>query len=78
MGSKFKMMNVLLDIFQPAETFVDLFAGGGSVYMNVSHLYSRILVNDSISDLIEIHRNLKDKQWVGVAVSRSIATINDS
>lgn len=71
------MMDILFDIFRPAETFVDLFAGGGSVYMNVSHLYSKILVNDSISDLIEIHKNLKDRQWVGVA-ARSIATISCS
>lgn len=77
MGSKYDMVGHLLDIFPKAETFVDLFTGSGTVYMNVAHLYEKIIVNDSLSQIIEIHKNLHDKDWVSVAINRSIKTIQD-
>ena len=43
MGSKYKLLNRLIPLFPEADTFVDLFAGGGSVYMNVNHLYKNVL-----------------------------------
>ena len=56
-GSKFKLLPQLIPIFDKTKKrFVDLFAGGGSVYANVLYLYDSILVNDIIKDLIEIHK----------------------
>lgn len=57
-GSKFKLLPQLLPLFPPASRFVDLFAGGGSVYSNVCHRYDRVLANDRISDLMEIQRRI--------------------
>lgn len=58
-GSKFKLLNQILPEFDHSrEKFVDLFAGGGSIYTNVVDKYQKILVNDIISDLISIHRCL--------------------
>lgn len=58
-GSKFKLLNQILPHFDYNKSnFVDLFAGGGSVYTNVLDKYKKVLVNDVISDLIGIHENL--------------------
>ena len=61
-GSKFKLLPQLIPLFYRPETessrFIDLFAGGGSVYTNVAHLYGSILVNDIIADLMGIHHKL--------------------
>ena len=58
-GSKFKLLNQILPHFDYTKSnFVDLFAGGGSVYANVVDKYQKVLVNDIISDLIGIHQNL--------------------
>ena len=48
MGSKYKLLDRLIPLFPKADTFVDLFAGGGSVYMNVNHLYKNVLANEYI------------------------------
>jgi len=58
-GSKFKLLNQLLPNFDYTKSyFVDLFAGGGSVYTNILHLYERVVVNDIIADLVGIHELL--------------------
>lgn len=58
-GSKYKMLGQLLPYFDyTKDNFVDLFAGGGSVYANVVDRYKTIYANDIIKDLIEIHREL--------------------
>lgn len=58
-GSKYKLLNQILPEFDYTKSnFVDLFAGGGSVYTNVVDKYEKVLVNDIIKDLIEIHENL--------------------
>lgn len=56
-GSKFKLLDQLLpemDYTKPY--FCDLFCGGGSVYTNVLEHYEKILVNDIIEDLMNIHK----------------------
>lgn len=64
-GSKFKLLNQLLPEFDLSKLyFIDLFSGGGSVYTNVCHLYDKVLVNDIISDLIEIHQGLMDSDTI--------------
>lgn len=58
-GSKFKLLEQLLPVFDYTKPyFVDVFAGGGSVYTNVVDKYQKIIVNDIITDLIGIHQNL--------------------
>jgi DNA adenine methylase Dam len=46
----------LFDYTKPL--FIDLFTGGGSVYTNVVDKYQRVLINDIISDLVAIHKQL--------------------
>ena len=58
-GSKFKILNQILPLFDyEKKIFVDLFAGGGSVYANVLDKYGKVLANDIISDLILIQKKL--------------------
>jgi DNA adenine methylase Dam len=58
-GSKFKLLEQLIPLFDKSKTrFVDLFAGGGSVYTNIVDIYDKVLVNDLIEDLIGIHKKL--------------------
>ena len=58
-GSKFKLLEQLIPVFDKTKpNFVDLFAGGGSVYANVVTIYDKIFINDIIKDLMEIQRNL--------------------
>jgi DNA adenine methylase Dam len=57
-GSKYKLLEQLLPKFHKSNAFVDLFCGGGSVYLNVLDKYNEIYVNDIISDLIGIHQGI--------------------
>ena len=58
-GSKYKILDQLLPLFDyNKQNFVDLFAGGGSVYTNILNKYNKIAVNDIIGELIEIQKKL--------------------
>lgn len=58
-GSKFKLLEQLLPNFDYSKKiFIDVFAGGGSVYTNIIEKYEKIIVNDIIEDLINIHKEL--------------------
>ncbi len=58
-GSKFPLLDQLLPLFDYSKkTFVDLFVGGGSVYVNVLDKYDEVVINDVIDDLVGIHREL--------------------
>lgn len=58
-GSKFKLLSQILPQFDYSKpSFIDLFTGGGSVYANVVDKYQKILCNDVIKDLIDIHKEL--------------------
>jgi len=58
-GSKFKLLEQLLPEFDYTKPyFVDLFCGGGSVYTNVADKYEKLIANDIIKDLIDIHQSL--------------------
>lgn len=75
MGSKYKLLEFLLPLFPKDKTeFIDLFTGGGSVYMNICDKYDRVIANDKIEDLITIHKSLRNKDFVLRAVDRSIET----
>lgn len=58
-GSKFKLLPQLVPLFDRTKShFLDLFAGGGSVYTNVVDLYEKVWANDRIAELIGIHEAL--------------------
>jgi DNA adenine methylase Dam len=58
-GGKYKLLEQLLPEFDYTKKyFVDLFAGGGSVYTNIVDKYDKVLVNDILIDLIGIHKEL--------------------
>ena len=57
-GGKYKLLNSLFEIFpNDINTFVDLFAGGFNVGINVSA--KKIICNDQISYLIELYKFLE-------------------
>jgi len=58
-GSKFKLLPQILPLMDyNKEAFVDVFAGGGSVYTNIMDKYTTIIVNDIIKDLMLIQKTL--------------------
>ena len=57
-GGKFKLLPQLLEIFpKDINTFVDLFAGGGNVAVNVSA--KRIVYNDAMYQVPEMLQEFK-------------------
>ena len=57
-GGKYKLLNSLFDIFpNNINTFVDLFAGGFNVGINVNA--NKIICNDQINYLIELYEFLE-------------------
>ena len=64
-GSKFKLLEQILPhLDYDKKYFVDLFAGGGSVYTNVLDKYDKVLANDIIKDLIGIHKALLENDSI--------------
>jgi DNA adenine methylase Dam len=58
-GSKFKLLNQIIPEMDFTKNyFVDLFAGSGVVGFNVVNKYEKVLLNDIIKDLIEIHKEI--------------------
>jgi len=79
MGSKFKLLENLIPLFPTnISTFVDLFTGSGTVYMNVAHFYDVVIANDNLPDLITIHENLKNSEFINSAINSSQLTKNNS
>lgn len=77
-GSKYNLLPHLVELF-PSEvsTFIDLFTGGGSVYMNVASKYKYVIANDSLKELIDIHKNLRNVDYVTYAQEVSKETISN-
>jgi len=58
-GSKFKLLPQLLKYFDYSKSIlIDVFTGGGSIYINNIDKYKKIIINDIITELIGIHENL--------------------
>lgn len=58
-GSKFKLLDQLIPNFDYSKPyFIDLFCGGGSVYTNILDKYQKVIVNDIINDLVNIHESI--------------------
>lgn len=64
-GNKFDLLPQILPLFDYSKSnFIDLFVGGGSVYVNVLDKYKTIIINDIIVDLVDIHKNLTDAEFI--------------
>ena len=74
MGSKYKLLSRLIPLFPYAENFVDLFAGGGSVYINIAKRYKKVIANEYINGVYQIHKNIFNKDFIMFASEYSIAT----
>lgn len=58
MGGKYKLLPQILPLFpKKIRTFVDVFAGGGNVGINVSSDY--LILNDNLIHLIELYRFIR-------------------
>lgn len=58
-GSKYKILDQIIPhLDYTKDVFIDLFVGGGSVYSNVIDKFDKIIINDIIHDLVDIHKNL--------------------
>ena len=77
-GSKYKLLDQILPNFDKTKKyFIDLFAGGGSIYTNVVDYYDKILVNDIITDLINIHKELLLNDNIISEVKKIVPNKND-
>lgn len=75
MGSKYKLLDKLIPLFPPnVDNFYDIFTGGGSVYLNMISRYKTVYSNDIITDLITIHKNLSNEQFLDNAIGFSTPT----
>lgn len=60
-GGKYKLLDNILPIFpKKIDTFVDLFAGGMNVSININA--NKIIVNDQINYLIELYRYFQENK----------------
>ena len=74
MGSKYKLLDSLIPLFPRAKNFVDLCTGGGSVYMNINHLYDNVIANEYINGVYQIHKNLQNNSFLNEAINQSVIT----
>lgn len=64
-GSKYKLLDQILPHFDYSKnTFVDLFTGGGSVFINILDKYPYVVINDKIKDLIGIYFELINNSFL--------------
>ena len=78
-GSKIKLLEQILPLFDYSKDyFIDLFCGGGSVYTNVLDQYKKVLINDIIGDLIEVHRLLSIKPQVFIESVKDLAKTKEN
>jgi DNA adenine methylase len=77
-GSKYKLLDQILPKFDYTRpNFVDLFTGGGSVYTNVLGNYKNVYINDIISDLVSLHRILKESPDELINKTMELATCKE-
>lgn len=59
-GGKYKLLKQILPVFpEDINTFVDLFCGGGDIFLNVDA--NKTIALDNLKPLIEIHNEFKNK-----------------
>jgi len=78
-GSKFKLLDQILPLFDyEKEYFIDLFCGGGSVYTNILDKYQKILINDTLKELIGIHQKLAIEPYSFIEKVKKLANTKES
>jgi len=78
-GSKFKLLEQILPLFDyNKDYFIDIFCGGGSVYSNILDKYKKVLINDVIGDLIEIHKNLCNNPQLFIESVKELAKTKEN
>jgi DNA adenine methylase Dam len=78
-GSKTRLLDQILPLFDyNKEYFIDLFVGGGSVYTNILDRYKKVLINDVIGDLIEIHKKLSTNPQIFIETVRNLAKTKEN
>lgn len=73
-GSKFKLLSQLFPRFPSGKTLIDLFCGGGSVFINSEN--EKIIANDIVSPLIDFYIELQRKDWSFIEKEISLRRIN--
>lgn len=64
-GSKYPQLEQLFSYFpKDCTTLVDLFVGGGSVFINSN--FENIIINDIITDLTDFYYQLRTKEWQNI------------
>jgi DNA adenine methylase Dam len=77
-GNKFKLLEQLLPLFDYSKYyFIDIFAGGGSIWTNVVDKYSKILVNDIIEDLVNIQKLLLSDPETIIKLTKELCPSKD-
>lgn len=77
-GSKFLLLPQILPLFDYTKPlFIDLFAGSFVVGSNVVDKYNKVLANDIIKDLIDIHKELINNPDIIIEKVKSSATCKD-
>lgn len=77
-GSKFMLLPQLIPTFdKTCPRFVDVFAGGGSVYANVLHLYPQVVANDIIYHLIDVQNRLATDAAQTIAATQALCVAKD-
>jgi len=75
-GSKFKILPQIQKYFpKNINTFYDIFAGGGSVFINIQH-NCNIIVNDTIKPLIDFYKWLQETEWDNIIKKINNKNIN--
>lgn len=73
-GSKAKVLEHLLPLLPSGDTYYEPFVGSGVVFLNVSHLYNKMIVGDSNPDLINLYTFIKNE---GLTFIQDIETYFD-
>lgn len=77
-GSKFKLLDqILVEMDYKKEYFIDLFCGSGVVGFNVIDKYKKILINDIIKNLVEIHKEIINNPIIFIDKVKSLVVSKD-
>lgn len=77
-GSKFKILKQILpNMDYNKKEFIDLFTGGGSVYVNILDKYERVTINDIIEDLVNLHKELNENPNEVIQKTKKLATCKE-
>lgn len=73
-GAKYKLLDQIVPHLKSSNAFIDLFCGGGSIFVNVN--FPIIIANDIIEPLMEFYKELQTKHWDYIRKEIEIRKIN--